>query len=294
MDSPLVSVIIPLYNAEKYIERALNSVLRQTYSNWEAIIVNDGSSDDSKSIVERFCQHDSRFILINQKNMGRSEARNTATRFIRGEYVIYLDADDFLHPQLMDICLNCALRDGSDIVSFTYDHIYRLRNRVRQFMCLPECEPIFRNFSEPDYFVTDSIYDYATEESHSKSIKSKWAVKHCQAWRCLYHISMIKGIIWPTGIEYEDVPWWGAVLLRVKRATLLRLPLYFYYPNPTSYIISSNDSEKAASLKRAIDLSLKIYENAPTYKVEAWKRNFIRPFMAWLDKHGFNQVLPDT
>ena len=287
MTSPLVSVIVPLYNAEMYIERALNSVLQQTYSNWEVVVVNDGSTDGSQTIVERFRMLDKRFNLINQQNMGRSEARNTATRHVRGEYVIYLDADDFLHPQLMEICVNCALRDGSDIVSFTYDHIYRLRNRIRQFMRLPECGPIIRRYCNPEYFVTDNIYDFATEESHSEFIKSKWAVKHCQAWRCMYHISMIEGIVWPAGIEYEDVPWGGAVLLRVKRATLLRLPLYFYYPNPTSYIISSDDTEKAASLKTALDLSLKVYENAPEYKAEAWKQNFVRPFATWLEKHGF-------
>ena len=79
MTSPLVSVIVPLYNAEMYIERALNSVLQQTYSNWEVVVVNDGSTDGSQTIVERFCMLDKRFNLINQQNMGRSEARNTAT-----------------------------------------------------------------------------------------------------------------------------------------------------------------------------------------------------------------------
>lgn len=93
----LVSIIMPLYNKERYVEESIRSVLSQTYANWELIIVNDGSTDASLAVAEKIV--DPRIILINQQNRGVSAARNTALKIMRGEFFCFLDADDTLPPE---------------------------------------------------------------------------------------------------------------------------------------------------------------------------------------------------
>lgn len=94
MQKNLVSIITPLYNGEKYVSQTIESVLSQTYSNWEMIIINDGSKDKSKDIVEEYTKKDSRIKLFSQHNSGSSAARNNALRRANGKYICFLDADD--------------------------------------------------------------------------------------------------------------------------------------------------------------------------------------------------------
>jgi glycosyltransferase involved in cell wall biosynthesis len=100
---PLVSIMMPAYNAEKYIEQAIESVLNQTYTNWELIIVNDGSKDGTEKVITRF--HDQRIKAISQLNGGESAARNTALKAVKGEYLAFLDADDVFLPNHLELTL---------------------------------------------------------------------------------------------------------------------------------------------------------------------------------------------
>ena len=275
----MISVIVPVYNVERYLSRALDSILAQTYHDWEAILVDDGSTDRSGSIADEYAINDNRFKVIHKDNEGASEARNTAMRHVEGEYLLYLDSDDFLHPQLMELCMQAAQRDNSDLVAFTYDRCYRTLNLIRHFLHLPESRPHYRSYKNPPYLVTDNIFEYATEHSNPKDIDSRWAVKHCQAWRCMYKTSNIRNILFVKDIIYEDFPWWSEVLLNIQRCTILNLPLYFYYPNPRSYILSKTNTHKIESLRKAIEASKLIYANVPEDKRQAWERNFMTPFV---------------
>ena len=213
----MISVIVPIYNVESYLPRALDSILSQTYKEWEAILVDDGSTDGSSRIADEYAARDHRFTVIHQPNGGLSDARNTGLEHISGEYLVFLDADDFLHPQLMELCLEASLRDKSDMVCFTYDRIYRTFGIIRHFLHLGDPTPHFKYYKQPPYLVTDNIYDYATEYSSPKDIDKRWAVKHCQVWRCMYKTYAIRGIKFIKGINYEDFPWWSEVLLHIHR-----------------------------------------------------------------------------
>ncbi|HLT72344.1 MAG TPA: glycosyltransferase family 2 protein, partial [Cyclobacteriaceae bacterium] len=94
----LVSVIMPVYNADIYVELAITSVIKQTYANWELLVVDDGSVDKSNEIIEAYANKDSRIKTFHQPNRGVSSARNLALENARGEYIAFLDADDWLPP----------------------------------------------------------------------------------------------------------------------------------------------------------------------------------------------------
>ena len=94
-----VSIIVPIYNTEKYLEECLKSIVTQSYPYLEIICVNDGSTDKSSEIIEKFAKNDRRIVVINQENKGLSAARNVGTDKARGEYIMYVDADDFIEVQ---------------------------------------------------------------------------------------------------------------------------------------------------------------------------------------------------
>jgi len=290
----MISVVVPIYNVERFLPRALDSILSQTHKDWEAILVDDGSTDLSGSIAEQYARRDRRFRVLHKQNGGLSDARNAGMKLIRGEYLVFLDADDFLHPQLMALCLQAAVRDGSDLVAFTYDRRYRTIGLVRHFLHLGDPTPHYRFYSNPPYVTTDNIFAYATEYSRPRDIDRRWAVKHCQVWRCMYKTYAVRDVQFIPGINYEDFPWWSEVMLRMGRCTILNLPLYFYYPNPQSYLFSANTSHKAESLRRGIEAARRIYATAPADKRQAWERNFLAPFEQKLRKKLGNVQQKET
>ena len=102
---PKVSVIIPVYNSEKYISECLDSVLNQTFKDIEIICIDDGSTDKSFDILNRYNIKEKRITLLTQKNLGQSVARNKALEIAKGEYIYFLDSDDYIEPNLIEECI---------------------------------------------------------------------------------------------------------------------------------------------------------------------------------------------
>ena len=102
MQETLVSIITPLYNGEAFVAQTIDSVLAQTYTNWEMIIINDGSKDNSENIVRTYCDLDPRIKLFNQPNAGSAAARNNGIRRAEGRYIALLDADDLCEPFFLE------------------------------------------------------------------------------------------------------------------------------------------------------------------------------------------------
>ena len=284
-----VSIIMPVYNAEEFLQRGIGSIMNQSFSNWELLCVDDGSTDSSAGILSSLSGKDERIKVIRQTNAGVSAARNAALESCCGEYIAFVDSDDFLHPQALEICLEAARRDSSDLVAFTYDRSYRTRTMLRHLFGLKDRKILkFKTFTPEQRHGLQccDIYSYVSEYSgaHNPSGSKQWAVKHCQPWRCLYRREIVQDIRFIRGIIYEDFPWWGEVLLRVKRATILNLPLYFYYPNRGSYILSAKQDFRIKSLEVALDEAEKLYADAPERKKAIWHEYFIKPFKDKLAK----------
>ena len=122
----MISIIVPVYNVEEYLEECLESIRKQTYQDIEVILVNDGSTDGSQAICEYFCQTDKRFRLINQKNQGQSVARNHGVKESIGEYIMFVDSDDVVSLGLLEQLMK-YMSDGIDIVEC---------NRTEDIQCL--------------------------------------------------------------------------------------------------------------------------------------------------------------
>lgn len=116
----LVSIVLPVYNVEKYLPKCLDSVVSQSYKNIEIICVNDGSPDGSEKIIADYIKKDSRIILINQKNQGLSGARNTGLEKATGEYIVFLDSDDWIDPETVEVALAEAEKEAAQLVMWSY------------------------------------------------------------------------------------------------------------------------------------------------------------------------------
>lgn len=274
-----ISVIIPIYNVEQYLRRCLDSVLCQTFSDWEAVCVNDGSPDNSAAILDEYAARDSRIRVITQKNGGLSDARNTGMKHARGEYVLYLDSDDFIHPQTMEISYALAKRDDSDIVTWYKDKLYRPQLLIRHKLGLDTEKVMPRgickkyNLGNIKSFVTDDIFAHTTERSHTGI---KWPVKHFYAWRSLLRRDFIKDIDFIKGITFEDFPWWSEVILNHPRTTITNLPFYYYYPNLNSIDMASGQVKKIKNWIIGLEYSYKMYcERADIRDFQRWQREIM-------------------
>ena len=112
----LVSVVVPVYNVRPYLERCISSLIKQTYTNIQIIIVDDGSDDGSSELCDEIKARDNRIEIIHQKNGGLSAARNTGLKYIKGEYIFFLDSDDYISTDAIEKMLSCLLKNNLDIV----------------------------------------------------------------------------------------------------------------------------------------------------------------------------------
>lgn len=282
---PKISVIIPMYNVEKYLKRCLDSVLNQSFQDWVAICVDDGSPDKSGSIAEEYAKRDKRFVVVHKKNGGLSDARNAGLKKVKSEYVMFLDSDDFIHPQTMEIAYALAQKNDTDIVSWYKDKMYRPQLLVRHKLGLNTERVMPRgikkhfDLDKVKYFVTDDIFEYATELSHAKH---KWAIKHCYVWRHLIKTDFIRDIEFIKGILFEDFPWWSTVMLRHPSITITNLPFYYYYPNLNSIDMGSKKAKKIISWITGLKNSFVLYKDTASYTdMQKWQENYMWPVVVY-------------
>lgn len=118
MNQPKVSVIIPVYNVEKYLNRCIGSIVNQTYKNLEIILIDDGSPDNCPQMCDEWASKDSRIKVIHKENAGAGLARNTGLEYATGDYVTFVDSDDYIAPETVEKCIEALLKDGSQLAMF--------------------------------------------------------------------------------------------------------------------------------------------------------------------------------
>ena len=129
----LVSVIIPVYNVEKYLHRCLNSVKNQSFKNLDVILIDDGSTDKSGEICENYCKEDFRFRVIHQKNRGQATARNLALDMAKGDYICFVDSDDYIEKTMIETLYNSITNNNADIAVCGYNRVNETGELIKTF-----------------------------------------------------------------------------------------------------------------------------------------------------------------
>lgn len=262
-----ITIIIPIYKVEKYLPRCLDSVLNQTFSDWSAVLVDDGSPDKSGEIAEEYAKKDKRFIVVHKKNGGLSSARNAGMKVADGKYIMFLDSDDCIHPQTMEILYNLAERENVDIVSFEYDRISHGAKDAVDFPAdkMPE---YFQNKFNIDKIKYKYVKNLITKATNEDLGQNAWYVQMCMVTMRMYRSDFLKGLKFDESVSVlEDVIFWSLVLLRRPSGIITRLPLYYYTVNAGSILHSDYGS------KGWFDMLCGIYKVAKEFKLRANKKD---------------------
>lgn len=207
---PKISVIIPVYNAEKYLADCLDSLKEQSYTDFEVIVVDDGSSDKTGNILAEYVRTDPRFVVLRQPNLGAGCARNKGLKQAAGEYICFMDADDLVHPQYLETCLRLAEQHKAKLVTCSYGSF---KDHTFQWPLL--------EISELDFIKSENPVLLGC---HS----SPYAI-HYTVWGKLYHRSLLEACTFPEDqVFYEDLPFIYFVLAKRPVTIALSVPLYAY------------------------------------------------------------------
>ena len=211
----MISVIVPVYNVEEYLEECLESIKNQTYTNIEVILVNDGSTDGSREICERFCQKDSRFKLINQENQGQSVARNRVVKESAGEFIMFVDSDDVIKKNVLEVLLP-YMKTEVDIVEC------RMTRKKEEFY-----------LNKPSKIV----FEGNAKEAILNCIAIK-EVKFCPVTK-LYRREIVEKVPFLEGYIYEDVFTGINYLKHMRKIVVVDYIGYYYRVRPNSTMTKS-------------------------------------------------------
>lgn len=231
MEQDLVTTIIPVYNVEDYLEQCIDSVINQTYKNIEIILIDDGSTDNSGIICDKYGQRDQRIRVIHKENGGLSSARNTGLDIMEGKYVYFLDSDDYLALDLIEVYVELIKKYNADIVQGTFYEFYGNVNKE------PE-----RNNPYVDKFTTE-------EALRSMLLDRK--LVHAAAGS-LYKSVLYNDIRFPLGLLYEDLATTYYVVAKSQKIIRCDDSRYFYRMRLGS-IMNSRVTEKDMVLLDIVD-----------------------------------------
>ena len=246
----MISVIVPIYNVEAYLPRCIESILHQTYANLEVLLIDDGSTDGSGRICDEYCKKDSRCKVIHQENKCSAGARNTGLDNISGEYVTFIDSDDWLHPLYLEY-LYRALDGG---------RIYKIAMCQFEY-CLTQ---------KDEYELSDSIYtteiisqDILMQGTFYKKVKSKnnKGLPISVVWGKLYCRDILRDIYFKD-IMSEDLEYNCRLFLKVQNIVLVPVCLYYWISRPNS-LSRNSKTYKYYNRCGEIQTRYKILESIP-------------------------------
>lgn len=216
MNSELISVIVPIYNVEQYVEQCIESIIRQTYKNIEIICVDDKSPDNSIKICEQMALMDSRIkIIYRNENGGLSAARNTGIEEANGEYIAFVDSDDWVSEDYLEVLYSMIKNNKADIAQASY-----ARTTISNIGILQDDEIYVREMTGIEAF----RFMYNT-------ISYQPSVNYTVVWNKLYKKNVLKDIKFPEGKIFEDQYFTPIVFYQSKRVVVTNKKVYFYRKN---------------------------------------------------------------
>ena len=208
----LISIIIPVYNAEKYLSRCLDSVVNQTYKKLEIIVVDDGSTDNSRKILEKYKKRDNRIVLLYKDNGGQSSARNIGLKRAKGEYIGFVDSDDYIVDNMYEFLKNMIEQYHADIAMCDYT-----RKKIK----------LNKGWNEK------KIVQYRDEDISMLFYRLRGEKSFYSVWNRLYRKKLLLGINFIEGKTTEDVLFTYDVYKKASKVVYSSLKKYMYYSNQT-------------------------------------------------------------
>ena len=260
---PLISVIIPVYNVEKYLERCLESVLCQTLRDIEIICVNDGSADNSLEILNKYAGSDNRIKVISKENGGLSDARNKGLEFVSAPYTAFVDSDDWIDERTFEEAYKAIEKYKTDFVCFASQKVYE--NGKVEIQKLP-----FNGFQKMNY--------------------KKFRKTPVTVWSKIFKTSIIKdrACIFPKGYNYEDNVFWMMYSPWVKTGYYIDKPFYNYSQRAGSIIYTDKKTFKYINL---IPIIFKYYKEQNL--LDKYGEDLYKRFKDYL-KMDFNDAMGET
>ncbi|MFW5980976.1 MAG: glycosyltransferase family 2 protein [bacterium] len=210
MSDNKVSVIVPVYNKERFLEKCIKSILNQSYNSLEIILIDDGSTDRSAEICDRYAKLDSRIYVVHKENEGVAEARNTGLNIASSKFVTFVDSDDFIDPEMYKKMVMTALSTDADIVECGYNETNLKGNVLKEYK-LDE-KTIIGSYN--------ASYHYARNENTTNFV-----------WNKLFKRELLKDIRFPDTIISEDFVFNVKAYYKCKKTVIISDPLYNYVYN---------------------------------------------------------------
>ncbi|MGG7145257.1 glycosyltransferase family 2 protein [Clostridium butyricum] len=220
----MISLILPVYNVEEYIKECLESILCQTYKDYQLIVVDDGSTDKSLDIVYSFEKKFKNINILKQRNKGVSEARNLALDYVKGEYILYIDSDDFLDKEMLQVLLTKAEEYKSDVTICEYYLYYSNnldnRNIIQHY-----------DVDETKVYESKQVLNYMLED-----------ILQGQLWHKLFRTNLLKSIDikFAPGRYIQDIFPVFKAIANSNRIVFVKKPLYYYRQRETSTVHKKN------------------------------------------------------
>lgn len=245
MEKDLISVIVPIYNVGKYLEKCLKSIINQTYKNMEIILVDDGSTDNSGSICDKYVNVDSRINVIHKKNGGASEAKNVAIDIATGQYITFVDSDDYIQEDYIEYLYNLIKKYNCNMCVTAY-YVENANKKITNFG---------KTYEEKLLNQEEAISRMLCEEGFSVS-----------PWAKLYKKEIFKGIRYPVGKIYEDNETTYKLMEKCEKIAYGNEPKYTYVKRENS-VMNTKFSEKRLELITLTDnMAEELYDRMPNIR----------------------------
>ncbi len=222
-----ISVIIPIYNVEKYLPQCLDSIINQTYTNLEIILVNDGSTDSSPKICDEYAAKDPRIKVIHKKNGGLSDARNAGYQEVTGDYLAFVDSDDMVALDLYNNLLETAVFYNADIVECGFVKFIDEKDLQK-----------LSSQNTADEFGTEEALELLMKEELKQVV-----------WNKIYKKEVVNSFLFEKGKIHEDEFWTYKIFARAKKIVKLSTPLYFYRQQNESIMAEKYTVKRLAGIE---------------------------------------------
>lgn len=231
--TPLISIIVPCYKVEKYLPKCIDSIIKQTYTNLEIFLVDDGSPDNCGKICDEYAQKDPRIKVIHKTNGGLSDARNVAIDKMTGEYVVFVDSDDYIAPTHIEGLYSMIQR-------------YQAEISVNTFIAFHDGTTPLPHPKSPKEYVYTGLE--ATEKMFYQEMFDN------SAWGKMYKSSLFNNIRYPKGLLYEDLPTTYKLMLKASKVAYNNNETYYYLLRADSIEGSKFTPEKLNSALKLMEL----------------------------------------